>query len=148
MANSPQKNVSSHVLVVFRKKWVGQHHYHLYHSHQCCLLQTDNDEHSWLPPSPSVVSYLLVCFLACVSGSFTSPSMSFSSLCRDLSGSQFLSLSSLSSFTQSLFCHLAPFPPPPPISPTFCLPLTPLSLSVSLTVCIASSLSVYFSLVA
>ena len=52
MANSPQRNVSSHVLVVFRKNGVGQHHYYLDHRHQCHLLQTGNDEHSWLPPFP------------------------------------------------------------------------------------------------
>ena len=104
------------------------------------------------PHFPSVVSYLLVCFLACVSGSSTSPSTSFSSLCRDVSGSQFLSLSSLSSFTQSLLCHFVPPPSPYPAPHLHPLPSPshPLSLSVSpsLTVCIASSLSVYFSLVA
>ena len=59
MANSPQRNVSSHVLVVFRRKRVGQHHCYLYHRHQCYLLQTGNDEHSWLPPF-SVCRLLLI----------------------------------------------------------------------------------------
>ena len=143
MANSPQTNVSSHVLVVFRKKGVGQHHYYRYHHHQCYLLQTGNDEHSWLPPFPRLSSptYWSVSSPVCLAPPPLPP-------CPSLSVAIFQALNFSLFF---VFFHpvspLSSRPPPPPpspapslpISPTLYLPLTPLSLSPSLTVCIASS---------
>ena len=147
MANSPQRNVSSHVLVVFRRKGVGQHHYYLDHRHQCYLLQTGNDEHSWLPPFPVCRLLLIGLFpRLCV----WLLHLSLHVLLLSLSRSFRLSISL--SFFFVFFHPVSPLSsrlPPLPISPPpLSLSLTPLSLSPSLTVCIASSLSVYFSLVA
>ena len=143
MANSPQRNVSSHVLVVFRKKGVGQHHYYLDHRHQCHLLQTDNDEHSWLPPFPRLSSptYSSVSSPVCLAPPPLPPRPS------PLSVAMFQALS----FSLFLRCLLSPSlssvissPPPPqlPISTPFPLPLTPLSLSVPFANCLHSFLFV------
>ena len=125
MANSPQRNVSSHVLVVFRKNGVGQHHYYLYHRHQCYLLQTGNDEHSWLPPFPVCRLLLIGLFpRLCVWLLHLSLHVLLLSLSRCFRLSISLN-SSLSSFTQSLLCHLIP---PPSPSPPPSLSLSPPSL--------------------
>ena len=137
MANSPQRNVSSHVLVVFRKKGVGQHHYYLDHRHQCYLLQTDNDEHSWLPPFP-VCRLLLIGLFPRLCVWLLHLSLHVLSLSRSFR------LSISLSFFFVFFHPVSPLssrpPPPPPHLPHPLSPShPPLSVSTSLTVCIASS---------
>ena len=142
MANSPQRNVSSHVLVVFRRKGVGQHRCYLYHRHQCYLLQTNNDEHSWLPPLPrlSPPTYWSVSSPVCLAPPPLPPCPSPLSVAM-FKSSQFLSLFLLCLLSPSLSSVISS-PPPTPISPTPSLSHPPLSLSVPFANCLQSFLFV------
>ena len=141
MANSPQRNVSSHVLVVFRKNGVGQHHYYLDHRHQCYLLQTDNDDHSWLPPLPRLSSptYWSVSSPVCLAPPPFPPCPSPLSVAM-FKSSQFLSLFLLCLLSPSLSSVISS--PPPPSSPSPPLP-SPSHPSLSLSVPFANCLHIF-----